>query len=61
MSGVQPPIAVIVDHDELDPGPGRRILEDAGFEVRVVAGGRTPPVDGAASRVTALVIGFTRN
>ena len=54
------PIVVIADHDELDPGPGRRILEDAGFEVRVAASGATPLPEEGAGRVTALVVGLTR-
>jgi phosphoglycerate dehydrogenase-like enzyme len=54
------PIAVVVDPDEVDFTPGRRILEAAGFEVRV--GSSTDPAfgDELAHGATALIVGYTR-
>ena len=54
------PIAVVVDPDEVDFNPGRRILEAAGFEVRV--GSSTDPAftGELAGGVTALIVGYTR-
>ncbi|MFD6040206.1 C-terminal binding protein [Streptomyces koyangensis] len=54
------PVAVITDTEELDPGPGMRLLADAGFEVRV-AGSRDPDaVAAAAHDAVALVVGYAR-
>ncbi|MFE6189651.1 C-terminal binding protein [Streptomyces sp. NPDC056465] len=53
------PVAVITDTEELDPGPGVRLLTDGGFEVRV-AGSRDPGVIAAAHDADALIVGYAR-
>ncbi|MEU6882184.1 C-terminal binding protein [Streptomyces sp. NPDC046712] len=54
------PVAVFTDTDDLDPGPGVRLLERAGFEVRV-AGTRDPEVIAEVARdAVALVVGYAR-
>ncbi|MEU9361643.1 C-terminal binding protein [Streptomyces sp. NPDC048301] len=54
------PVAVITDTEELDPGPGVRLLTDAGFEVRV-ADSRDPDViAGTAHDADALIVGYAR-
>ncbi|MEV8603220.1 C-terminal binding protein [Streptomyces griseoviridis] len=54
------PIVVITDTEELDPGPGVRLLSDAGFEVRL-AESRDPDVIAAlAHDADALIVGYAR-
>ncbi|MFB7370126.1 C-terminal binding protein [Streptomyces sp. NPDC056222] len=54
------PVAVFTDTDDLDPAPGVRLLEEAGFEVRV-AGTRDPDaIAGIAADAVALIVGYAR-
>lgn len=52
------PVAVITDTEELDPGPGVRILTDGGFEVRVVGSRDPDAIAAAAHDATALIVGY---
>ncbi|MER8089685.1 C-terminal binding protein [Streptomyces sp. NPDC087532] len=52
------PLVVFTDPEELDVGPGRRLLAEAGFDTRV-AGSREPDVIAAAARdAVALIVGY---
>ncbi|MFG2884759.1 C-terminal binding protein [Streptomyces sp. NPDC048297] len=54
------PLAVFTDTEDLDPAPGVRLLEDAGFAVHV-ARTRDPDVIAAVARdAVALVVGYAR-
>ncbi|MER5946511.1 C-terminal binding protein [Streptomyces sp. NPDC001904] len=54
------PVVVITDTAELDPGPGLRLLAEAGFEARLV-GSRDPEVIAAAAHdAVALIVGYAR-
>ena len=58
MSRARAPLAVFTDPDELDPEPGRRILEQAGFEVVVVGSRDRATIVDAAQGATALLVGY---
>ncbi|MFE7329783.1 C-terminal binding protein [Streptomyces sp. NPDC057565] len=52
------PLVVFTDPEELDVGPGVRLLTDAGFDTRVV-GSRDPDAIAAAARdAVALIVGY---
>ncbi|MGW0995657.1 C-terminal binding protein [Streptomyces sp. NPDC002520] len=54
------PLAVFTDTEDLDPEPGVRLLQEAGFAVRV-AQSRDPDVIADAARdAVALVVGYAR-
>lgn len=54
------PVAVFTDTEDLDAGPGVRLLAEAGFEVRV-AESRDPGVIAAAAHdAVALIVGYAR-
>ncbi|MDI3417820.1 C-terminal binding protein [Streptomyces luteolus] len=54
------PVVVMTDTEELDPGPGLRLLSEAGFDARV-AGSRDPDAIVAAARdADALIVGYAR-
>ncbi|QIP86783.1 C-terminal binding protein [Streptomyces sp. Tu 2975] len=54
------PVAVFTDTEDLDPEPGVRMLEDAGFAVRI-AGSRDPDVIApSAADAAALIVGYAR-
>ncbi|KZE89861.1 NAD(P)-dependent oxidoreductase [Microbacterium sp. TNHR37B] len=52
------PIAVITDVTDLDVGPARRILEDAGFEVHVLALDADPTIPDAARGAVIALAGY---
>ncbi|MFF2850708.1 C-terminal binding protein [Streptomyces sp. NPDC058001] len=54
------PVAVFTDPAELDPGPGVRLLRDAGFEVRVANSGDPDVIASVAHDADALVVGYAR-
>jgi phosphoglycerate dehydrogenase-like enzyme len=54
------PLAVYADPGELDPSPGIKHLEDAGFAVRVVGSDDPEVLARQASDATVLLIGYTR-
>ncbi|MGW5275822.1 C-terminal binding protein [Streptomyces sp. NPDC004044] len=52
------PLVVFTDPEELDVGPGARLLADAGFDTRVV-GSRDPDAIAAVARdAVALIVGY---
>ncbi|WP_326814587.1 C-terminal binding protein [Streptomyces sp. NBC_01763] len=52
------PLVVFTDPEELDVGPGTRLLADAGFDTRVV-GSRDPDAIAAVARdAVALIVGY---
>lgn len=54
------PLVVFTDPEELDVDPGVRMLDDAGFDTRVV-GSRDPEAIVAAARdAVALIVGYAR-
>ncbi|MFD4376730.1 C-terminal binding protein [Streptomyces sp. NPDC058486] len=54
------PVVVITDTEELDPGPGVRLLTDGGFDVRVV-GSRDPDrIAAAAHDADAVIVGYAK-
>lgn len=58
MSAAMRPLVAFTDQTDLDPAPGRALLEAAGFDtvlLDLAAGG---PVPAAASRAVALVVGY---
>jgi phosphoglycerate dehydrogenase-like enzyme len=55
-----PPLAVYTDVVEVDPEPGVRLLEEAGFEVRVLGTDDPPRIHADAAGAAALLIGYTR-
>jgi phosphoglycerate dehydrogenase-like enzyme len=54
------PLAVYTDVVEVDPAPGIRLLEEAGFAVRVVGSPDPEVIARAAPDAAALLIGYTR-
>lgn len=54
------PVAVITDTEELDPGPGVRLLTEGGFEVRVVGSRDPEAIAAAAHDADALIVGYAR-
>jgi D-3-phosphoglycerate dehydrogenase len=54
------PVAVITDTGELDPEPGLRLLEEAGFDVRCVGSTDPEAIAAAAGDADALVVGYAR-
>lgn len=52
------PIAVYTDLDDLDPAPGITVLENAGFEVRVLETRDPDTIATAAADATALLVGY---
>ncbi|MFP1624070.1 C-terminal binding protein [Streptomyces sp. 5K101] len=52
------PVVVFTDTEDLDPGPGARLLADAGFDVRL-ADSRNPDVIArAGADAVALIVGY---
>jgi D-3-phosphoglycerate dehydrogenase len=54
------PLAVFTDPEELDIEPGRRILEEAGFDVLLLGSRDQERIAKEASEAIALIIGYTR-
>jgi D-3-phosphoglycerate dehydrogenase len=54
------PLAVYTDVVEVDPGPGVRLLREAGFEVRVLDTADPERIAREAAGADALLIGYTR-
>ena len=55
-----PPLAVYTDIVDVDPGPGVRLLEDAGMAVRVLDSDDPELIAREARDAVALLIGYTR-
>ncbi|WP_432176829.1 C-terminal binding protein [Streptomyces sp. Tue6028] len=54
------PVAVITDTGELDPEPGAGLLDEAGFEVRVVGSPDADAIAAAAHDADAVIVGYAR-
>ncbi|MGW1891165.1 C-terminal binding protein [Streptomyces sp. NPDC002004] len=52
------PVVVFTDPEELEPGPGVRLLEDAGFEVRIARGRDPEGIAAVAHDAVALIVGY---
>lgn len=54
------PLVVFTDPEELDIGPGVRLLADAGFDTRVVASRDPEAIAHAARDAVALIVGYAQ-
>ncbi|MFF3888689.1 C-terminal binding protein [Streptomyces sp. NPDC001914] len=52
------PVAVITETEELDPGPGLRLLSEAGFDARFVGSRDPEAIAAAAHDADALIVGY---
>ncbi|MGW6209714.1 C-terminal binding protein [Streptomyces sp. NPDC055089] len=54
------PVAVVTETEELDPGPGLKLLTDAGFDARFVGSRDPDAIAAAAHDADALIVGYAR-